>query len=155
MKKLLLILLLFSPFIGKSQARQIEFNSIDSLYAMKNDTLYVINFWATWCKPCVEELPAFENVTSQRKLPVRVFLVSMDPPKMLDSRVNKFISAWHIKSTVWLLDVANATEWIDRVSPTWSGAIPATIFVRNGKKEFVEKKMTADELAEKINTHLK
>jgi thiol-disulfide isomerase/thioredoxin len=43
------------------------------------DTIYVVNFWATWCKPCVEELPIFDSLNLEVKgQAIKVLLVNLD-----------------------------------------------------------------------------
>ncbi len=118
-----------------------------------SDTTYIINFWATWCKPCIEELPNFEAVQKQYAgQPVQVVLVSMDFAKDLDKKVVPFVNRHKLQSTVFLLDEPDQNAWIDLVDPSWSGAIPATLFVNNARKQrlFLEKPITLAQL----NTYL-
>ena len=62
-----------------------DFEDFAPLLELNNDTVYVINFWATWCGPCVEEMPYFEQLHARMaEKPVKVLLVSMDFKKDLD-----------------------------------------------------------------------
>ncbi|MFD1754960.1 TlpA family protein disulfide reductase [Rufibacter sediminis] len=114
-----------------------------------SDTTYIINFWATWCKPCIEELPNFEALQKQYAgQPVQVVLVSMDFAKDLEKKVVPFVTRHKLQSRVFLLDEPDQNAWIDLVDPSWSGAIPATLFVNNARKQrlFVEKPITLAQL---------
>ena len=122
----------FSAFSQKAEV--IHYPDLEKYFSKKDDTLYVINFWATWCKPCVEELPAFEKLNaSYKEKKVKVVLISMDFMKNLETQLNPFIVKKKIQSSVFLLNEPNYNSWIDKVSPDWSGAIPATIFVNSSK----------------------
>ena len=126
------------------QVRVIKFNTLDSLLKLDNDTTYVINFWATWCKPCVQELPCFEELKenySKKKL--KVIYVSLDFKKDLHSRVEYFLEKNGIKFHVLLLDELNYNNWIDQVDKSWSGAIPATAIHRGKIKKFYEQEFTS------------
>jgi thiol-disulfide isomerase/thioredoxin len=109
----------------------------------------VINFWATWCKPCIEELPYFEEATSAfSKKNVRVILVSLDSPAELDRVLLPFVKKKDLKSEILLLDEQNPNEWIDKIEPEWTGSLPATIILRNRikKRVFLEKQLEKEEL---------
>jgi thiol-disulfide isomerase/thioredoxin len=103
------------------------------------DSVYVINFWATWCRPCVKELPYFDRL-NEEYLPkkVKVILVSLDDKRYLSERLEPFIKNRAIQSEVVLLGVPDANAWIDRVDPEWSGSIPATIIYSKRKRVFKE-----------------
>jgi thiol-disulfide isomerase/thioredoxin len=134
-----------------AQAQDVNVVKFDKLQQLRNsdsDTLYVVNFWATWCGPCIKEMPYFEAVNKQyQNQPVRVILVSMDAKKDLE-KVKTFMQRRNIASDVWLLDEADANTWIDKLEPKWSGAIPATILFNNKREQyyFVEKELKQDEL---------
>ncbi len=96
------------------------------------DTLFVVNFWATWCGPCVAELPHFERVNREFK-GVKVLLVSLDFMSER-AKVTRFVSAKALKSEVRLLNESNPNDWIDTVDDQWGGSIPATVLYKKGKK---------------------
>ncbi len=144
-------------FIGLSFAQAhsipvISFSELETILQKKDDTLRIVNFWATWCKPCVEELPYFEKLQETYKgKPVKVILVSLDFKNKVDL-VTSFVQRKNIRSTVLLLDQGNPNEWIDKISPDWSGAIPATLFVRNSpaSRSFHEGDFTYETLAKHV-----
>ena len=71
----------------------VDYNGLDPLLHKDNDTTYVVNFWATWCKPCVAELPYFEQLTETYKgQKVKVLLVSLDFSKQIESKLLTFCS---------------------------------------------------------------
>lgn len=118
-----------------------------------SDTTYIVNFWATWCKPCVAELPEFERFNlAYGKGPVKVLLVSLDFKEDLHKRLIPFLQKNTYSSEVILLDESNGNDFIDRICPQWSGAIPATIITSKNKQKFVffEKKVTFDLLEEEL-----
>ena len=104
----LFFLLLSVAFFSSANAQTVEvvkFNQLEDYFNKKNDTLYVINFWATWCKPCVEELPSFEKVNAEyRNQKIKVILISMDFKSKLNDRVVPFVKRNKIASKVLLLD---------------------------------------------------
>lgn len=109
----------------------------------------VINFWATWCKPCVQELPAFDSLTTSNNT-CKVILVSLDFKEDIKKKVTPFLKKNKIQSECVLLDEVNGNDYINKISEAWSGAIPATLFVRKGRKMFVEKKMRYLELQQHV-----
>ncbi len=112
-----------------------------------NDTLYVVNFWATWCKPCVHEMPYFENAAERFKdQKVKFVFVSMNSPKEA-GQVKTFINQNQVKPDVLLLNAGNPNVWIDAIDSSWSGAIPATIMYKQGKTaSFYEGEFTQQQL---------
>ncbi len=126
----------------------LNFDQLERHYFQnKNDSIYIINFWATWCKPCVKELPAFEKIASNcSDKKVKVLLVSLDFINKMDSQVVPFLKKNNIQSEVVLLDDGDANSWIPKVSPEWSGAIPATVIYKNDTRKFYEQSFTFEEL---------
>ena len=136
----------------KAKIPSLDFSELNNFLSKDNDTTYVVNFWATWCRPCIKELPAFEKLTadySDKK--VKVLLVSLDFPDKIDSQVVPFIEKNNIQSQVLLLDDGDANSWIPKVSEEWSGAIPATLIYNKNKRLFYERSFTFEELISEIN----
>ena len=149
MRHILIIFYFFtlSTIVQAQQVLKIKFDKLDSLLHTDNDTTYVINFWATWCKPCVEELPVFEKLnTASLGKKTKVILITLDMSKEYNSALIPFLKKNHIQSCVWMLDAVHANDWIDKVSDAWSGAIPATLIYASKRKRFFEKSFTYPEL---------
>ncbi len=129
-----------------------DFDGLEYYLSQKNDTTYVVNFWATWCVPCVEELPHFEKINEKYKdNKVKVILVSLDMAKMIEPKLLPFIKQRQIKSQVLLLRDPDADAWIPKVDTTWSGAIPATVIYNSEMRSFYERSFTYDELEKEIS----
>lgn len=127
-----------------------DFDQLDSLLSSNTDKTLVVNFWATWCKPCIKELPYFEAAQTKYKEDIRVILVSLDFPEKLESQLIPFVNDHAIRSQVVLLNDPYENEWIPKVDTTWSGAIPATLIIKGAKRIFYEKSFTQEELENEI-----
>ena len=154
MKKVAFIFVLFLSFNCFAQkATVIKLLQLQSLLDQKNDTTYIINFWATWCQPCVKELPSFlEEETKLKNEKVRFIFISLDFKRELDSRLNTFIKERKINSTVYLIDEPDYDTWIDKVDQTWQGNIPATLIYNHdkNKRQFFAKDFEPGELHEAL-----
>ena len=119
--KLLTIILFFTIFSCSNKTKDsIEVVDFDSFYSkidLSTDKTYVINFWATWCSPCVKELPYFESVNREYSAKnVKVILVSLDFPSQIESKLKPYLKKNKIKSNVILLDDSKMNKWEPRVS---------------------------------------
>jgi thiol-disulfide isomerase/thioredoxin len=149
-----LLILMFGPVTkGPEQADVGAFNSKDSLHIevlnydqlkpllhIDNDTTYLVNFWATWCKPCVQELPYFLRLDSMyQDAPFKLVLVSLDFRKDYLKRLQPFVTERNLEQFVLILDDKRSNYWIDDINPSWSGAIPATLVYRGSQRFFHER----------------
>jgi len=136
----------------------IKYEELFSKIEKPSDELFVVNFWATWCGPCVEEMPLFVEAYEKYKdnSNFKMVLVSLDRSKQLD-KVKQFIKDYNIKADVVLLDDnKRMNEWIPKVNSSWSGNIPVTAFYQNGEVvHFVGAEVTKEELNQLINIYLK
>lgn len=153
MKKLFAIAIFLLSL--STYAQQAPTISLQQLQEKMNggDKIVVVNFWATWCAPCVKELPLFEKLNDEKSDQVKVTLVSMDLE--LDpnpEKVYKFINRKNLKSEVVLLNEKDPNSWISKIEKEWSGALPATIVYnpRTGQRKFVEKELHEGDLEKLI-----
>lgn len=137
------------------QAQQVsikKFSEVESFISAHHDSIYVINFWATWCKPCVEELPAFEKLNQNGDgKNVQVILISLDAENKWSETLPEFLHAKNIKSKVWVIEKERPQNWIDRINADWNGTIPGTLFLFKNNKLFLEKQFTYEELTNQIH----
>lgn len=145
--------------IISSQITQLEvydFNKLEPYLNKKDDKTYVINFWATWCAPCVKELPYYEKLNAAySKQNVEVILVSLDFPRQYDSKLKPFISKKNIKSKVIALNDVDSNRWIPLVNEEWTGAIPATLIYNKDKRQFYEQSFEYEALETQLKQFLK
>ena len=126
-----------------------DYDNIVPFLEKKNGKINVVNFWATWCVPCVDELPYFEKI-NQENDQVEVTLISLDFVKQVASSLIPFIIEETIQSEVILLDDPNSNEWIKKVDQNWSGALPATIIYNDNAKQFYEQSFTLEVLEQEV-----
>ena len=158
-KSLLLSCLIFFLACTSLTKDRIEIIKIDGLQGLikeKDHQLHVINFWATWCKPCVKELPQFIELAKSHP-EVSISLVSLDFVQDLETKVNPFLEKRSIDLRVLLIDELDYNLWIDMVDPSWSGAIPATLIIEpsTGRRIFLERELEKNELVEVIESFTK
>ena len=127
--------------------QEMDADGIAALSSLSNDTTYVLNFWATWCSPCVKEIAIFEklhqDIGNQK---VKVILVSLDFINQLERRVIPFLEEKGISAEVRIITDTDYNSWIDRVDPSWTGAIPATLIYNKDQRVFLEKELSYNEL---------
>lgn len=128
-----------------------DFENFEHLLNVNDGKTRVINFWATWCKPCVAELPYFELINSRYpNKEVEVILVSLDLPNHVETKLIPFVKKQRIQSKIVLLDDPDANTWIPKVNENWSGSIPATIIYKGNTSNFYERSFTYDELEREL-----
>ena len=134
--------------------RSVKITEVEKIIAESNTPL-IINMWATWCKPCIEEIPYFLEEVKKRnenKDSVQLILVSLDFKEAFPSQINSFVKKRKYNASILWLDETNADYFCPRIDPKWSGAIPATLFINNkkGYRRFVEEQIEHSDLKEEI-----
>lgn len=149
MKKILLILFLLPGFTQAQKIPIIKFDQLEAMYSQQNDTLFLVNYWATWCRPCIQELPHFialDNELKNKKF--QMILVSLDFPQNAETRVLPFLQKKNITHPRVVILDDDANIWINKVHPDWNGEIPVTQIIYKGQKEFFNKTFSFEELKE-------
>ena len=122
-----------------SSVKIYTYSELKPLLEKKDGKTYVINFWATWCAPCVKELPYFEKINQEYSdKNVTVLLVSLDFPKHVEKKLIPFINKRKLKAEVVLLDIENNDIWMNAIDKSWSGGLPATIIYNKENRKFYE-----------------
>lgn len=156
MKKIvyILILLITVSCVSKKEEKLAiyDYEGLQPLLQKEDNKTYIINFWATWCKPCVKELPAFEKIHAElNNKNIEVVLVSLD----FDIKaLNSFIQKEELQPKVVLLDDPDQNSWIPKIDKKWSGSIPATLIYNKNKRAFYEQSFTYEELKQTIENFL-
>lgn len=144
--------------VHAQMVHSISFEQLQKKILETKDTVIILNFWATWCKPCVEELPYFEqlnkNYSSQK---VKVMLVNLDFNSKIKTLVEPFVIKKKLKSEILHITDTDPNTWINKLDSTWSGAIPATVFYNSSQEKikFHEGQMTYDQLESTILQYIK
>lgn len=157
LRRALFFFLLSSLKLHAQEIAHIKPAQLEQWLDADTDSVYVFNFWATWCGPCVAELPAFEKLNEKYAAQkVKVVLISTDFKRNVESKLKPFVKRKNLRSQIAFMDEPNPNVWINLVSHEWSGAIPATLMVskQKGKRLFFEKQMTYKELEAQLQSML-
>lgn len=150
--RFILFLVLLSTAVQAQTISQIKLKELQKVLTTKTDRIQVINFWATWCAPCVKEIPLFEKL-KQDNGGVDITLVSMDFDLDPDpAKVERFVTRKHLKNKVVILAETDPNSWIDKIDKNWSGALPATLIIntQTGKRKLVQKELHEGDLEKLI-----
>lgn len=144
--------LLPAVIVSAQEIRKVKITEVEKMIA-ESKTPLIVNVWATWCGPCLEELPYFQKeVKEHNKDSVQLLLVSLDFKEAFPRDIKKFVAKKEITDRVVWLDETDADYFCPKIDAKWSGAIPATLFINNktGYRKFIEGKISHEELKKEI-----
>ena len=122
--------------VHAKEIRVMNFDQLEPYLHFKNDTVYLVNFWASWCAPCRKEMPAIKSVAEKYSdRPFKVLLVSLDVPGQLETNLVPYLESNDINLEVVLLDDPDQNRWINLVDESWTGEIPFTLIYGNNFRE--------------------
>ncbi|HKK41208.1 MAG TPA: TlpA disulfide reductase family protein [Bacteroidales bacterium] len=133
---IVLMFFTFTAMNGQSQkVERIEIPRLEKILNNPDDRLYVVNFWATWCPPCVKEFPSFQKVSAEYDITkVKFIMVSLDFPSQIKTQLIPFLKKNNVSLYVTIMTDLDYNSWIEKVDPDWQGDIPATLVFNNAKK---------------------
>ncbi len=152
-----LFIVCVSPIVKAQEVEVYDsFDAFEEALIEDDSKVYVVNFWATWCAPCVKELPHFENLNSSYDdSEVQVVLVSIDFKNQYEKRLLPFLKKKNFSARLIHMSDPKANDWIPKVDESWEGTIPATLFIKKGKRVFAEKAYESyDELNQELETFI-
>ena len=154
LKRYLLIALVAAlPVAGLSQEiKKMKITDLEKVIK-ESSTPLIVNFWATYCIPCIEEMPHFLRLADKyKKDSVRLLLVSLDLQDAYPAQIEAFVKKRRIHAPMAWLDESDADYFCPKVDSTWSGAIPATLFVNNDNnyRRFIEEQLSEERLEKEI-----
>lgn len=148
---LIIACLFFSTTINCQEIKKIKVTELEKTIK-ESKTPLIVNFWATFCKPCLEEIPYFLSaVNKHKKDSVRLLLVSLDLKEDY-SKIKPMAAKRKFNVPIVWLNETNADYFCPKVDSSWSGALPATLFINNkiGYRKFYEEKVKEEKLEKEI-----
>ncbi len=146
MKKYLILILFILAFHDNSFSQDFlpaNQNTLDSIKEANIGKVLFFNFWATWCKPCVEEFPDIMKINSEYKdKDFKLIFVTLDFGEDLAVQTKKFLKKMNVDFTTYYNAFKKDEDLINYMDKKWDGGIPGTfIFSKDGKlkKSFIGK----------------
>jgi thiol-disulfide isomerase/thioredoxin len=152
-KGLLVMMPLFCAAVSAQEIKAVKVTDLEKIIRESKRPL-VVNFWATWCKPCLEEIPYFQQeAIAHRKDSLELIFVSVDYKEEFPKGIAAMAAKRNISSTVVWLNESNADYFCPRIDKNWSGAVPSTLFINNktGYRRFREEQVPEDELKKLVS----
>lgn len=150
MKQLFLVFLLILV-CSATHAQEVKSMKLDELqqFIQSQQKPTVINFWATWCGPCIQEMPWFNKIVNENK-DVQLVFVSVDDSRAYPNKIQSFLNSQNISGTIFWLN--ESTPDISAIVPRWSRMIPTTIFINNktGYRKIKAQQVSPSELKRQL-----
>jgi thiol-disulfide isomerase/thioredoxin len=149
--------LLFAIGINAQQIKSIKITELTQAIKESKKPL-IVNFWASFCVPCLEEIPYFEELAEKYKLQnVSLLLVSLDLKKSYPDTIEACIKKHKISAPVAWLNEDNADYFCPRIDSNWMGNMPSSLFVNNatGYYRFFDEQLCREKLEQQIKAMLK
>jgi thiol-disulfide isomerase/thioredoxin len=145
-----ILIILFRLTTSAQEIKSMKISELEAFIATRPNPA-IINFWATWCMPCLEEMPWFNKIVHQNKN-VELVFVSLDNNKAYPDKIRSFINAKKIKATLIWLNETNADVFCPRIDEQWGGSIPATLFIDHSRnyRRFAEGQLSPGELRKQL-----
>ncbi len=140
----ILFLFFLCSNVDGQNVKKVKIDALES-YINSSDHPLVISFWATWCAPCLHEIPWLQDaVEKQREKKVEYLLVSLDFTEAYPKKIVHFIKQRNFNATFFWLDETNADHFCPKIDEKWSGGIPANLFVNNktNYRKFIGRQLT-------------
>jgi thiol-disulfide isomerase/thioredoxin len=155
-KTTITLALLFSiSIVGFTQTtlQYSSFTDLQNNILKDRDHIIVLNFWATWCKPCVAELPDFEQINAEyNSKNVQVILANLDFHSKTEAIVPDFIIQKNLQSKIVHITDQDPNDWVGKVDDGWTGSIPVTVIYYKGEKKWFFEGQTDHETLKSIIT---
>ncbi|MBC7875168.1 MAG: TlpA family protein disulfide reductase [Ferruginibacter sp.] len=157
----LFIVALLAVSVYGQEVKSVKAVDLEKIIA-ESKTPLIINMWATWCMPCIEEIPYFleevrkHNVSAGSSDSIQLLLVSLDFKEAFPGDISSFAKKRKFTAPIVWLDETNADYFCPKIDAKWSGAIPATLFINNktGYRKFVEEQISHEKLRQEITAIL-
>lgn len=159
MRKLLVlswIILTAGRLPAQSPIQKVKITDLEA-YIAKSDHPLIVNFWATFCVPCVKEIPYFQTTVARFKdQKVELVLVSLDLPSYYPAKIADFAKKSDFTARIVWLDETDADYFCPKMDSRWSGAIPASLFINNAThyRRFFDRQLTDGQVGPEIKKML-
>ena len=157
MKKILLLIMVCCALQFSLNAQSVRKMKIEEVLHMIDTSTQplVVNFWATWCAPCIHEIPWFEKTIAQyADKKVKLVLVSIDYPDEFPAGITAFAKKNGYRSQIIWLNETDAEVFCPKVDKSWDGTIPVTMMVNNKKhfKQFYKQQLPESRLVQELKS---
>jgi thiol-disulfide isomerase/thioredoxin len=158
MRTIFIIAFLF--FVTRISAQQIKSIKIAELEKtiQESKTPLIVNFWATFCVPCIKEIPYFQEMARKYKSQgVSLLLVSLDLRASYPDKISSMARRLKFTAPIVWLNETNADYFCPIIDSSWSGGLPSSLFVNNttGYYKFFEDEFAKEKLDKQIQEMLK